>query len=317
MLARRNTQRGPPLRHASLPLALLAAFAGCSAEPEAPAVVRTEGVSHGEGVRVAWQRGGVDGVQVRVAAGSTGGEHRLRYSLALGTGSSPWLESAPVAIFAAGLWYEDGSADGGLTLTGAAEWSSTDARLGAFDALTVQFAYGLGSAQSFNATFKYFPAGVGSVVFEQALVSGIPTVGRMAQPPLAGRGCMTGINTTTLPLAEFPAFRSGPDTRLSQLGYTTWAGTCCWRLRVSLSSAMQASGTAAIACELWVDFLTDCLWLQVGGGIGLQGFMGGAEGGPLVLFDANQTGTRGTYSGEDIPCRLKIIGQNGCIEGPF
>jgi hypothetical protein len=225
--------------------------------------------------QLSWVRGTSDTlrINVTVAAQSSGPHPRspsppivdaapLVYSLALGPGE-PWLESAPVSVFAGSTWYTSGTISTALILAGtASESAGTDPALGQFDALTIPWRYGPSSSPSrFNTTIKYYSE-LGAVAFEQAFVDGISHVGTLEQPPLAGRGCETGINTTTLPLAEFPAFRSGPGTRLSELGYTTWAGTCCWRLRV-------------------------------GGGVGLGGFMGGAEGGPLTLFDANQTASGG------------------------
>ena len=215
--------------------------------------------------QLSWVRGTSDTLRINVTVGAalpSRPSPQLVYSLALGPGQ-PWLESAPVSVFAGSTWYtsaDTGAAAATLILAGAAsEFKGTDP-LGQFDALTIPWRYGLSSSspkRRFTTTIKYYSE-LGAVAFEQTFVDGIPQVGTLEQPPLAGRGCETGINTTTLPLAEFPAFRSGPGTRLSDLGYTTWAGTCCWRLRV-------------------------------GGGVGLGGYMGGAEGGPLTLFDANQT----------------------------
>ena len=197
--------------------------------------------------QLSWVRGTSDTlrINVTVAAQSSGPHPRsptasppivdaapLVYSLALGPGE-PWLESAPVSVFAGSTWYTSGTISTALILAGtASESAGTDPALGQFDALTIPWRYGPSSSPSrFNTTIKYYSE-LGAVAFEQAFVDGISHVGTLEQPPLAGRGCETGINTTTLPLAEFPAFRSGPGTRLSELGYTTWAGTCCWRLRV-------------------------------------------------------------------------------------
>lgn len=203
-----------------------------------------------------WTRSSTAGVQVNVSWGDALAE-QMEYTLSLGHGE-PWAQSAPVALFAGSRWWE-ASGNRSLLLAGdAVEFHDVDPKLGPYDALRLCWQYGEAySPRRFNTTFKFFSS-TGAVAFEQAFVDGVDNVGLLEQPPLAGRGCLTGINTTTLPLSEFPSFRAGPETRLSTLGYTTWAGTCCWRLRV-------------------------------GGGLGLQGFMGGAEGGPLALFDARQT----------------------------
>ena len=244
------------------PVSILAAAAALSGSPPTSA-------------QLSWVRGTSNTLRINATVATPSGRPHpptivepqrgplLVYSLTLGPGQ-PWLESAPVSLFAGSAWYTSSAGTSNALTLSAPAWESTgiDPTLGQFDALTIPWRYyGPSSSPShFNTTIKYYGA-LGAVTFEQAFVDGVPRVGTLQQPPLAGRGCETGINTTTLPLAEFPAFRSGPGTRLSELGYTTWAGTCCWRLRV-------------------------------GGGVGLGGFMGGAEGGPLTLFDAQSASAK-------------------------
>ena len=150
--------------------------------------------------QLSWVRGTSDTLRISVTvAPPSGGPHPpsiveaqrgplLVYSLTLGPGQ-PWLESAPVSVFAGSAWYTSSAGTGissALTLSGAAwESTGTDPTLGQFDALTIPWRYGPSSSPShFNTTIKYYSL-FGAVAFEQAFMDGVPRVGTLEQPPLA------------------------------------------------------------------------------------------------------------------------------------
>ena len=122
-----------------------------------------------------WSRGS-SGVKIVVSVGNTVLD-KLQYQISLGAGE-PWLDSAPVSVFANSAWYSSSSASGdsakALVLVGdAEEWTDTDSRIGLFDAFTVTWRWGEDADGSlFNTPFKYFTQ-YGAIAFEQTFVDGI------------------------------------------------------------------------------------------------------------------------------------------------
>lgn len=87
--------------------------------------------------------------------------------------------------------------------------------------------------------------------FRQEYPLGLPDTSGLPQPTAAGQN--TQFNSSTATITEFPAFSNAQGTQLKELGYITWAGT------FGYTRAMHSTG--------------------------LAGYLGGAEGGPIVLHE--------------------------------
>lgn len=114
-------------------------------------------------------------------------------------------------------------------------------------------AYDDGEGPRFNASFEYHSDAGGHFVLRQSFPDGCANSSGLHLPTMAG----SSYNSSSLPLSEFPAFDYSHGSRLrGELGYVTWAGVFAY------TRASQ--------------------------GIGLSGYIGGQEGGPIVLFQTGQ-----------------------------
>jgi len=161
---------------------------------------------------------------------------------------SDWFQNGSVAVHEGGIWYS--SANGSMALTHVFDSNGTDALLGSFEALTLNFT--TGSSLSIAATFRCYEAGV--LVFELAFPEGAVAVNTESpgdQPSGGGE-----FNASSAPSCHFPSFASTP-VQQPDIGFIEWNGR----------------------------FTNDDDAI----GVGLRSFIGGATGGPLVLFGVNSS----------------------------
>lgn len=177
------------------------------------------------------------------------------------------LYNGSVSVHQSGAWYS--TLTGSLHLDSTSTLDGTDALLGTFSSATLSYtAMGAQPALSVTALFRCYA--VGPLVFELAFPGGALNVStEVAGQP--GAGTPAAITATPrkvgdpefsaslLPSSYFPAFAAAP-LRTPATGYIEWNGR----------------------------FTNDASQY----GTGLSGFVGGATGGPLVMFDplgANST----------------------------
>jgi hypothetical protein len=214
------------------------------------------------GLTWTWGKSAMIAVRLDVAAGT------LSYNLTVGREydqdeQQQWLQSepGPPRLFCDGEWHE-------LQLDSHAVLAGSKPQLGAFEALSTLWSVpasadpeAAGCAGTrLNASFVYH-MDEDAIEFEQSFPDGANRTGGAPQPECAA--CARVGKSTSVPLSEFPAFRSAPGTALhDRLGWYQWAGT--------FSNARSAGG---------VGLTQPALAKRE------KGFAGGQEGGPLVLFE--------------------------------
>eukprot|EP00054_Salpingoeca_dolichothecata_P014978 m.85361 g.85361 ORF g.85361 m.85361 type:complete len:885 (+) comp21264_c0_seq1:72-2726(+) len=159
-----------------------------------------------------------------------------------------WLESLPPSVHCNNQWYN--ANDGTLVLHNVTNFTSSDSFLGSFHALTAKWGFKSSTTQDFETSIYYYPDR-DAFVFEQTFTTGCSEAA-VDQPTDTSRE----FNSTLVALSEFPSFNASASSYLAQLGFVTWAG------RFSHDKSLH--------------------------GIGLEGFLGGSSGGPLVLFEPDQ-----------------------------
>jgi hypothetical protein len=142
-----------------------------------------------------------------------------------------------------------------LSVSAVTQGSATDPMLGTYDWATRTFtAAGQGTSPVFAEEFRYY-AEHDVFEFVQNFPAGCPGAATLAPPSAGGLG---EFNSASSSSASFPSFLADGSTLLStDLGFVTWQGR----------------------------FMHD----QSTHGLGLNGFAGGSEGGPLALFNATDT----------------------------
>lgn len=177
----------------------------------------------------------------------------LAYQITVGTAAEIWLRSSP-AVPRPRAWCRNKWHDFANPATSTVDSTRTTDSVSILYSSTEQGRrQGSGASFSMNVTFEV-DTGNASFLFRQSFPDGCSNSSGLNIPPMAGRS----FNSTSVPLSEFPTWDYSADSLLqSRLGYITWAG---------LFAFTRASQ-----------------------GIGLRGYTGGSEGGPIALFEPGAT----------------------------
>lgn len=214
---------------------------------------------------------------VDLAPGMKAGYNLTRSSTMRGATAQPklaapaagvrWLTGAPPRVHCDGEWSD--AADGSLAWQSASVVNGTDPSpgLGAFTSLEVHWRTKAPGTRSFTTVFALYEASGTLVLSQRFGASGCPAANISVAPPVSSqtqqrattarsRGLGHELDSIMAPLSEFPSFYADNGTALgSTLGFVTWTG------------------------RFFHDFSVH--------GVGLDGYSGGAEGGPLALFDVD------------------------------
>lgn len=189
------------------------------------------------------------------------------YNVTVAATGSPWLEGGGIAISSGGELLQPGA---GLTPGSPTLGSGVDGALGGFRFLSIPYT-GTGTALVANFTC-YDAAGLAS--FSSHFPDGHAALARPAARVL-GRSVRRGPGARVAPATQFPRFSASAGTALRSpgMGFVEWAGE------------MDEYGNTH--------------------GVGLNGYGGGRESGPLALFDRSSMRAGGG------PVQAAVLGPGG------